>query len=412
MNTNSQKPLLAAPLRVDLVEGIRDRSGYIYELESIRGIAFLLVFLFHTWGISGLQTQVLPSLPLGYIIAGNTGVTLFFVLSGFLLSLPWLRYSIDQGRTKPEILAYYKARLLRIIPLYYVILGIAWVFTGDTTTIVRAAAFLFVGFDAFPFSVVWWTLVTEFQFYLLLPLVMALWISGRVGRIAVGGLLVAWLCAYVLLVLQNQDPTVVNNFILTKSIFARLPAFLFGIVAAAFYLRARQWPWLLKPSGATRYSTLMLVCMVLYALGMTLQRVALLGGREAEQYWHLHHSLEALLWALLIVSLLLCTFPGRAVLVNRHLAVIGKLSYSLYLLHLPVLFYLIYPIREHHGDESYAASFWLYLLPAVALGISLVLSRISYQLVERPFLRLKRKVSLPPDDLHPEQEQNHRNKRE
>ncbi|MDP5063699.1 MAG: hypothetical protein NWQ24_03405, partial [Haliea sp.] len=68
----------------------------------------------------------------------------------------------------------------------------------------------------------------------------------------------------------------------------------------------------------------------------------------------------------------------------------GKLSYSLYLLHVPVLFYLIYPLREAMGQVAYQASAWLYIMPAAALGISLVLALCSYQWLEKPFLRRKR----------------------
>ena len=60
------------------------------------------------------------------------------------------------------------------------------------------------------------------------------------------------------------------------------------------------------------------------------------------------------------------------------------------MVHVPVLFYLIYPMRESMGAAAYHASGWLYLVPMVALALSLALSLASYQWLEKPFLRRKR----------------------
>jgi len=79
--------------------------------------------------------------------------------------------------------------------------------------------------------------------------------------------------------------------------------------------------------------------------------------------------------------------------VNPALAVAGKLSYSLYLVHVPVLFYLIYPVKEQMGADQFQNSLWLYGIGAAALLLSLLLSWASYSLIERPFLRMKRRLA-------------------
>lgn len=378
---------------LDLTEGVRDPGRYLHELECLRGLAILLVFLFHAWGISGLQWPDQPVPGLALLAAGNTGVTLFFVLSGFLLSLPWLRYWLHPGQRKPSVWQYLKARAMRILPLYYFALAVAWLATGDTSTVAQAAAFQFVGFSAFPYSVVWWTLVTEVQFYLLLPLLMSLWISGRRGRWACAALLLAWAWAYLNLVLQANPAVSEKTFFFTKSVFARLPAFLLGIAAAVIYLRASTWEPVNRQPTAWRYSGLLLMLAALLLLERVLARVATMSDTQAELQWHLHHSWEAALWATVMLCLLLCRLPGARLLVNPTLAIAGKLSYSLYLVHVPVLFYLIYPLRERLGVEQFLASWWLYSAGAVALLTSLLLSWASYRLIERPFLRLKRRLT-------------------
>src|SRR5262249_43687782 len=72
--------------------GLRRSSAFIPELESVRGIAVLLVFTFHVDSFARFPYSVVQSTPLSlaFVRAGFTGVDLFFVLSGFLLSLPFL----------------------------------------------------------------------------------------------------------------------------------------------------------------------------------------------------------------------------------------------------------------------------------------------------------------------------------
>jgi peptidoglycan/LPS O-acetylase OafA/YrhL len=375
---------------VNLTEGVRDPGNYLHELECLMGLAILLVFLFHAWGISGLQWPTQPAPGLAFIAAGNTGVTLFFVLSGFLLSLPWLRYWLDPGQRKPSVRQYLKARAMRILPLYYCALAVTWLATGNTAVVAQAAVFQFVGFSAFPYSVVWWTLVTEVQFYLLLPLLMSLWISGRRGRWICMALLLAWAWAYLELVLRASPAVPGSTFFLTKSVFARLPAFMLGVFAAAFYLRASRWECVNRQANVWRYGGLLLTLASLLLLEHVLNRAATMGDLQAELEWHLHHSWEAALWAVMMLCLLLCRLPGAQLLINPGMAVIGKLSYSLYLIHVPILFYLLYPLREQIGVDQLHNSWWFYTISAAALLLSVLLSWGSYTLIERPFLRMKR----------------------
>lgn len=394
----NSRPAATGPAKVapgvDLAEGVRDRSGYLEPLESVRGIAIVLVFLFHAWGISGRRLTGEPAPGLSFIIAGNTGVTLFFVLSGFLLALPWLKYQYQPVRPRPSVTRYLKARALRILPLYYSALLLAWLATGNTATIAQAAAFQFVGFSVFPYSTVWWTLATEMQFYLLLPLLVSLWLLGRGGRLLCAALLLGWLYAYATLVLLAEPGSGQHSFVLTKSVFARLPAFLLGIAAAAFYLRASRWQPVVLQTAAWRHGGALLLLATLVLLERVLAHVVLMGDQQAELHWHIHHTWEAALWALFILCLLLCRTPASGLLINRGLALTGKLSYSLYLIHVPVLFYLLYPQRERFPAQDLQSAWWLYAVTAAALVLSLLLSWLSYSVIEKPFLQLKRRISL------------------
>ena len=83
--------------------GVRTSATYFPELESMRGIAIVLVVLFHadgvvcrTEGTSGIIATPLSA----FIRAGHSGVTLCFMLSGFLLSLPFLSEVADRKRVR------------------------------------------------------------------------------------------------------------------------------------------------------------------------------------------------------------------------------------------------------------------------------------------------------------------------
>ena len=164
--------------RAHVPTGIR-RGAYLPELESLRGIAILLVFLFHADVILGFpfrnRSEIWPALPLALVWMGHTGVTLFFVLSAFLLSRPFLAEAYG-GRhvQRPN---FYARRALRILPLFYVAVLVGTLATSHHLVDLRRAlpylGFLYVlpgtASPMFPYAAAWWSLAVEAQFYALLP---------------------------------------------------------------------------------------------------------------------------------------------------------------------------------------------------------------------------------------------------
>ncbi|WP_116367390.1 acyltransferase family protein [Parahaliea mediterranea] len=365
---------------IDLAAGVRRPSSYRYELECLRGLAILLVFLFHAYGVTwgAENAQVTPAN--AWIIAGNTGVTLFFVLSGFLLSLPWLQ--AEGGKSRPSLRGFYRARCMRILPLYLCAVALAALITGDWEAASRAALFQPIGFEMFPFGVVWWTLCTEVQFYILLPL--AFWCVYRHPALKTLVILILgiWLAAYLYWALAWAPTQSKVGWWASKSLAGRLPAFLAGIALAFWYARLAK----ASPSSQLPVSSTGALVAILAAMTYLLWRSATIGDAAAERQWHIHHTLEATCWAALIALLLVARPLGSSVVLNRPMAVLGKLSYSIYLNHLPILFYLIYPLKHTPG---YADSAWAYLIQALALGLSLFLGWITYRYIELPFLRRK-----------------------
>lgn len=372
--------------------GIRGTTTYLYELECLRGLAILMVFLFHVYGISYGSAPQEASLIMSFIVGGNSGVTLFFVLSGFLLSLPWLNYLLGNKSVAPSISYFYKSRALRILPLYYFAIVFSVIVSQNIASGLEAAAFFYVGFDIFPYSVVWWTLSTEIQFYLLLPVCFWAWSHARYTRALLLFALLFWLGAYLTLVIFKCFPGDFSSMFYTKSLFGRLPAFLVGIFSAFIYAKYAS---ILKSPGnrvIVTYTSTAAFFVIFYLLALVLQASINIGDGEAEKSWHVRHTYEAILWGAAMLVLVLGRPLGRQLLVNRVMAVYGKLSYSFYLLHVPVLFYLIYPIKKSMTSDVYLGSLYLYVVPALGLLLCSVLAMASYKFIELPFLNLKRKL--------------------
>jgi peptidoglycan/LPS O-acetylase OafA/YrhL len=156
-------------------------------LDSLRAVAVLMVLVYHSWfEVPGfVQPGEYPwQFPIFY---GRTGVQLFFVLSGFLLFLPYARW-IFGLQQQPAMLLFYRRRLLRVGPAYWaslVILLIGPLSLAKLADGLAHALFLHnLRMDwAYDLNGVFWTMAIEVQFYVLLPLIgWLVWaISRRVG---------------------------------------------------------------------------------------------------------------------------------------------------------------------------------------------------------------------------------------
>lgn len=147
-------------------------AGYLVQCDGLRGVAILLVVLFHAILSLPEAARPRPGVLSSFVVAGNTGVTLFFVLSGFLLDLPWM----DGRPIRPG--RFYANRALRILPMYFVAVALGGLYHRDAVTALPALVFWNIGIATlFPFGAVWWSLVPEVQFYAVLPGLHALWRS-------------------------------------------------------------------------------------------------------------------------------------------------------------------------------------------------------------------------------------------
>jgi peptidoglycan/LPS O-acetylase OafA/YrhL len=385
-----------------LPAGIRRSETYFPEVESLRGIAICLVFFFHAEAGLGhvLPTSLAVSPAVAFVFAGHTGVSLFFVLSGFLLSLPFLAEAA--GGRRVDRRQYFMRRALRILPLYYTAVIVGTVLTARRPADLLHALPYFLFLNSFaggvtdlpPYSGVWWSLCTEVQFYLLLPLVGTL-LRSRPGRWLGLGLLAAYAAAYGAYLARYLHLTPGwAQISLGFSLFGRAPVFLVGILAAWVYrsygerLRARlaasRWA---SAGGADG-----VLLLLLGALGLLLRWAVV-----SREVWdqppdHVWHIPEAALWGSILLLLLLAPLRTRLIFTNPVLATLGVLSYSIYMIHAPLCRLSLEALRGAGTGGFVGWNVRTTVVAVVLTALCVGLSRLTYRFIERPFLVRKSRL--------------------
>jgi peptidoglycan/LPS O-acetylase OafA/YrhL len=368
---------------------------YVAALTGMRGVAACLVFLYHYAALHpGVRLdQTVPLLgvvlqfPFGF---GFAGVDVFFVLSGFLLTLPFARATLG-NEPAPDLPRYFRRRLLRVFPAYYAQLLIllaagAWFVSWNPLTASEFLAHLLMFFNigwepVRPMVGVWWTLPVELGFYLLLPLLAPLlrparWLAALAVGIVISVLYRYWAAAHF-------GPLGSDHaFLAASQLPGSLAEFLLGASAALLVQRlaltaSRRPPdWLLD---------LMFVAGLLFP-SVWLWQVVLAAGAD---YWQGHWSMLmgpvalGLPLAVAVASLYWGCRIGTWLLANRVVYFLGLISYSLYLWHFVVMQQVQVSVGERYAALPHWATFPI--SAAAVIGVA----SASYLLVERPFYRLR-----------------------
>ena len=381
------------------------------EVECLRGLAISLVVVHHAVGlVNGNEppTWVLPRPVEAVVLGGSTGVSLFFVLSGFLLSRPFLAEA--WGGPRVRRLAYAARRILRIMPLYVLAVLVAVLVTSQRPEQMwRAVPYLLflnawsnAAAHIWPHSDPWWSLATEAQFYVLLPLLPLALCSPR-GRRVGFAVLLGYAALFVALARWwMRPPSLAATLALAQSVVGRAPLFLTGIAAAVLYERCGPAVrrWVARRGTPARLAGDAILVLALASLLALLEWVMRDGYLVRESAWPTWHVLEGLLWAGVVLTLML--IPGflKPLLVNRGWGFLGVISYSLYLVHLPLLWYGRRAVnRVHPGAFSWLPGGppgWTrqaVVATAALILVAVVAAAFSYVAIERPVMRLKRYVA-------------------
>jgi peptidoglycan/LPS O-acetylase OafA/YrhL len=371
---------LPAPIAIKTV---RKTAFYRPELDVVRFFAFLSVFIYHTaYYPADYFVQRHVPLWLAQIVtsvarAGAYGVDLFFVLSAYLITELLLREKEEQGRL--HVKSFYIRRMLRIWPLYYFFIALAalvpflnpegafnWryvvpflLLAGNWSTI----AFGPPQSAALPL----WSVSVEEQFYLLWPPIVARLSRRGIVIAAIAMIAMANIARVVVLLLHGGGWDVWANT------FARLDPMAAGILLA-----------LLLRGNAPK-------------IGPALRSAAIAGGIlgiAITGYFAAPWG-YTLPWRGTLISYPVVAAASTAIVLASIgisvragiLEYLGKISYGLYVYHTACIWITDRYLQVRNGLTH------MCLREIVALALTVGVSALSYALLEKPFLNLKRRFT-------------------
>jgi len=352
-----------------LKTNVKTGEGYVPEIDGLRAIAVLCVFLYH------LHAAFLPG--------GFTGVDVFFVISGYVVSRSLAQHS---GSGLLGFLKnFYARRFLRILPALFVcllattaltvvLIPDAWLsqsirqsglaaFFGMSNFALESADSYFSARPAFnPFTQTW-SLAVEEQFYLVYPVLLFFLLRAenraRLARRLAQAVLPALFAASfaALCWVSKRDP---------EAAFYLLPYRFWELAAGALCFQAERSGLRCPPALAQLFAVAGLILILLAAWFADAQ--------ACPMPWSIPAVAGTVLVLLSLQTAKTRSGPAAAMLRHPLPAQIGKLSYSLYLWHWPV--FVIFRWTAGLYDAAHMAA---------AAALSFILAGLSYSLVERGF---------------------------
>jgi len=340
---------------------------HVNVLDGFRGNAILILLLTHSsnWGM-------FISDKLNFQLAGRSGACLFFILSSFLLTRQMIHALTDNKPLGHSIKKFYIRRFLRIYPLYF--LGLLAL--GLVTHYYEK-----VGMYAYPLkdipghlllykgNGIFWTVAVELKYYLGLPFLMILCYKFTKFQFNKSLLFLLAVYAPAFAIWAYLD---FRHFPFMEAV----PPFMMGTLIAIFEYNVEQ-------KGIKKEPNRIFDAIGLLALLALLTFIPyyhkLLFGSDLDIKQPIYYLILGLLWSVTVVSSGYGTGFVRRIFEFAPLRFLGIIGYSVYIFHLPVLFFV-------YSD-------WLGIPQALKIyafvAITLTIATLSYLLIERPLAILK-----------------------
>jgi len=368
-------------------------------LDGLRGIAVLWVLWYHVWEVSWLS----PGAALDFIPAtGFVGVHLFFFLSGFVISYPFVRAAM-QRRAQPSWRHFAWRRFMKIVPSYVLSIAAAYAIgyaqiQPNASLVPDLVTHLLFIHTWFPLRFgtidgVLWTLAVEVEFYCLFPLIW--WCFKRQPWLTAGAMIaIAWWwramlaqCCYSNLFTPYEE-----------NLPGYLDLFAFGMISAYVFTRcgdARRASWF-------RYAAPLIAIAGFTSLILLLQN--LYGYRFFDQWagvWQINNRpLLGAAFAVIALGSLASPRWWQIALDNLPLRFMATISYNLYLYHQLVARELLWHhIPPYSGAPGRPLSdpLWQVHYTEAAFAITIAQAALVTYCFERPLLRLKEPAALRGD---------------
>jgi peptidoglycan/LPS O-acetylase OafA/YrhL len=357
---------------------------YLPGLNGFRAIAAIGVVIAHiilALGDFGLNDKIFGVDKFGKAVGprfAGLGVTVFFTLSGFLITYLLLK----EKELRPlNIKQFYIRRILRIWPLYYLYLFVTlatlsfFAIDYDRSSVsfyvFLAANVPFIFSKTIPLLIHYWSLGVEEQFYLFFPHIAKLSDKKlfKVVIVLMAFLIVAKVIGWIALnKLGIAEP-------LTIVSVCRFHTMLLGVTGAILYFNNSKWFMKLTTNLGTQ-----VVCWSSFLLVLL-------------NKFHIASAIDGEMVSIITVCLIIGQVTGKNKIIsleNRIFDFLGKISYGIYIIHPLVIFYASKVIGKYPSPSlmKYITVF------GFVLSITILLAYISFEYYEKWFLKLKDKYSV------------------
>lgn len=359
-------------------------------LDGLRGLAVILVLWFHSLTIViqeyDLGLSLFARKYFSFVNMGNTGVDLFFIISGFLITC----ILIDTADRKDCLKLFYIRRVIRIFPLYFVSLILLFIIIfisgADENFANQAIAHLFfmqnwgysLGSENYAYVNHFWSLAVEEQFYLFWPLVFLIFRKNEKALIGICVLVIAM--ASIFNDFFWNSGWQIYSYVNTLS---RMDSLAFGALGAIVAQKYKTTDKSEAINNLRKYVKIFLMLLFFCLLWSIF---------ESDYFYEHalqrrnHHMLVAIyLCILFIVFYADKDSLSTKIFSNKILTKAGKVSFCFYIAHWPIMMvlseYLI----------STKINFWLlHVLIFFGTGLlTYMVSLLSYNYFEKPILKLK-----------------------
>ena len=351
---------------------ITSSGSFIPEIDGLRFLAILTVILFH------LQSLILLNPNFGAVIHtsnfrflerifanGWQGVELFFVISGFILGMPFAKHYL-QGTPKVSIKSYFLRRVSRLEPPYFLLMIVFFglnVLKNEHSPgllfqhLLASLAYLhnvIFGNEIYLVSVAW-SLEIEVQFYILAPLLSYVFRLPKLSRriVLVSGIM---LFSALLFYAPCATPT----------LYTFIQYFLIGFLLVDIYLETPK-------------------IELAKSLEISLGSIALFAILMIDSHESLLHHTFFILGVFILYFLTLTTEFWKKVFSLNFIATTGGMCYSIYLLHTPILH--LFRSHSHYFKLSNEYSLNLIVLSIIAVPTIIAISSVFFYFVEKPCMR-------------------------
>ena len=358
-------------------------------LDGLRGIAVLLVLWYHVWEISWLPAplqsiQFIPE-------TGFAGVDLFFFISGFVITYPFIKARANND-DPPAWGHFAYRRAMKIVPSYVlcivVLIAIGYAHFSSFGEAARQVGthLLFIHTwwpDTYGgINGVLWTLAVEVEFYAVFPLVW--WLFSRNPWVTAGAMIFAALAfrSYAQgCCLHTSAPLLINN------LPGYLDTFAFGMISAHLYVtwheRSRTLPRqvLATIAAIAGFAFFILLLQNLWAMRAI---------PDWSTVWQIHNrTLVGAAFVLMGLGSLLGLTAWKRVIANPVLLFFAIISYNLYLYHQAVARLLLaWHIPPYRGTDQHADAQWELTYTVVAFVVTIAQAALVTYAFERPLLRI------------------------